>query len=87
MGHIDTVFRINFFFTSDLQFGFKKGFSTTLCTGLLKNTISRYVHRGSSVFGCFLDASKAFDLVAHDILFKRLIDRKLPIPLIGLLLT
>ena len=57
-----------FFFTSDLQFGFKKGFSTLLCTSLLKNTVSRYIHHGSTVFGCFLDTSKAFDLVNHDIL-------------------
>ena len=31
------------FFTSPLQFGFKKGYSTTLCSGLIKNVISHYV--------------------------------------------
>ena len=56
------------FFTSDLQFGFKKGFSTTLCTGLHKNTISRYVHRGSNVFGCFLMLQKHLILL-HMIFF------------------
>ena len=76
-----------FFFTSDLQFGFKKGFSTSLCTGLLKNTVSRYIHCGSTVFGCFLDASKAFDLVNHDILFQHLLDRKLPLSLTRMLLS
>ena len=47
------------FATSTLQFGFKQGFSTDLCTGLIKNVISRYCKNGSTVHGCFLDASKA----------------------------
>jgi hypothetical protein len=66
------------FLTSGLQFGFKKNMSTSLCTGTLKNIVSKYIHGGSPVFACFLDASKAFDLVNHDILFQRLVDRDLP---------
>lgn len=46
--------------------------------GVLKNTISQYIHHGPSVFSCFLDASKAFDLVDHGILFKKLMARGLP---------
>ena len=57
------------FSTSDLQFGFKRFMSTSLCTGTVKNVAYRYVRNGSPVFGCLLDASKAFDLVQHDILF------------------
>ena len=60
----------SFFSTSPLQFGFKPGYSTSLCTATVKNVISRYLHNASPVLGCFLDASKAFDLVDHDILFK-----------------
>ena len=56
---------------------FKTGSSTTLCTGVIKNVISRYTHRGSSVLGCFLDASKAFDLVDHQILFRILLEHDL----------
>ena len=77
----------DFFVTSDLQFGFKEGFSTLLCTGTLKNTVARYLHRGSAVFSCLLDASKAFDLVDHGILFKRLIDCNLPPALTRVLLS
>ena len=54
-----------FLASSDYQFGFKSGLSTTLCTGVLKATVSRYIHRNSIVYGCFLDASKAFDLVNY----------------------
>ena len=64
-----------FFTSSDLQFGFKSGYSTTMCTGLLKTTISHYINHHSVVYGCFLDASKAFDLVDHKLL---LYDRGLP---------
>ena len=71
--------------SNPLQFGFKPGFSTTLCTGVVKNVISHYIHNGSRVHGCFLDASKAFDLVDHSLLFAKLIDRGLPLPVVRFL--
>ena len=74
------------FISSNLQFGFKPGHSTTLCTGVLKCTISRYIHRNSFVYGCFLDASKAFDLVDHKLLFTYLFDRGLPLAIIRFLM-
>ena len=55
----------SFFCSTSLQFAFKSGYSTTLCTGMIKNIVSRYIHNGSVVYGCFLDGSKAFDLVDH----------------------
>ena len=73
---------LSYFLTSGLHFGFKQKMSTTLCTGAVKNNVSRYLHENSAVFACFLDASKAFDLVDHKILFERLFDRKLPAHLI-----
>ena len=63
----------SFFYSNSLQFGFKPGFSTTLCTATVKNVVSRYMHNGSYVLGCFLDASKAFDLVDHGVLFQTLL--------------
>ena len=47
----------------------------------MKNVAHQCVRNGSPVFGCLLGASKAFDLVRHDILFDRLLQRHLP-PLI-----
>ena len=61
-----------FFVTSDLQFGLKNNSSTTLCTGVLKHVVAKYIYNGSSVFACFLSGSKAFDPVRHDILFELL---------------
>ena len=63
--------------SADLQFGFKQGLSTDLCTGLIKNVIAHYNSSGSHVLGCFLDASKTFDRVNHYVLFKKLLNRKL----------
>ena len=65
-------------YTSDLQFGFKKGFSTDLCTGLLKLASSWYIHQESKVRRALLDMSKAFDLVGHGLLFELLLERNLP---------
>ena len=61
--------------TSDLQFSFKKGASTTLCTSMMQETTSYYVHNGTNVYGLLLDASKAFDRVNYCKLFRILLDR------------
>ena len=74
-----------FFVTSDLQFGYKKCVSTSLCTGFIKNVVNCYVQRKNQVYGCFLDASKAFDLVDHNDLFQRLLERNLPSPVVRFL--
>ena len=71
----------SYFSTSDLQFGFKRQLSTTLCTGLIKNVVSKFVLAGSQVYGCFLDASKALDRVNHAVLFSKLMERDFPLAL------
>ena len=76
-----------YLYSSEYQFGFKSGSSTSLCTGIVKNVVSRYIHNGSAVLGCFLDASKAFDMVDHGILFQKLINRGLPSPITRFLLS
>ncbi len=60
------------FTTSDLQFGFKKGLSTSISTGLIKNVIFKFVHNGSSIiYGCFLDALQ-FRLLTLNVLLETL---------------
>ena len=44
--------------------------------------VSHYLHKDSKVYGCFLDASKAFDRVDHRLLFQILSDRDLPKPIL-----
>ena len=65
----------NHLLTSNLQFIFKKGASTSICTAMVQETVSYYVHKGSNVYGLMLDASKAFDRLNYcklfDILMKR----------------
>ena len=67
-----------YFCSNPLHFGFKPGYSTTLCAGIVKNVVSWYIHNGSAVLGCFFDGSKAFDMVDHGVRFRTLHDRGLP---------
>ena len=48
----------DYFFTSDLQFGFKKGISTDHAVFLVRSVCDFYVTRGSNVSICALDLSK-----------------------------
>ena len=51
----------------------------------MKEIINRYQRLGSSVYLCFLDASKAFDRINHDTLFKKLVNRNVPAYIVRLL--
>ena len=61
--------------TSDLQFAYKEGSSTTQCTFVAKEVINYYVTNMSDVYCIFLDASKAFDRVHFVKLFNLLIEK------------
>ena len=69
--------------TTDNQFGFKKGHSTDHCIFALKIVIQYYKSKNSP---CFLDASKAFVRVTHWTLFRKLLNRGVPVVLIRILL-
>ena len=63
--------------TSDLQFGFKPGHSTTQCTFLLEEVAQHYVNNDNNIYIMLLDASQAFDRVNYCKLFRLLLTRGL----------
>ncbi len=63
----------SFIDTTCNQFGFKRKSRTDMCVYSLKNTMQFYSNHDNPVFGCFLDASKAFDRVNYWCLFSKLI--------------
>lgn len=54
------------------QFGFRPGLSTESAIYSLKHAVKYYTSRNTPVYACFLDLSKAFDLVSYDVLWKKL---------------
>ena len=64
--------------SSDYQFGFKRGQSTTLCTSVAQEVIHYYNHKGSNIYACTLDTSKAFDKVNFGRLFNILVKSDIP---------
>ena len=51
--------------TSDLQFGYKKGQSTTSCTFVAEEVIQYYLNVDNDVHIMLLDASKTSDCVEY----------------------
>ena len=54
------------------QFGFREGYSTNLAMTYLIDDLVTSLNKQNCVLGLFLDFSKAFDTVNHDILFQKL---------------
>ena len=71
----------------ELQFGFKSNHSTTMCSMIMKETISNYINAKSTVHCVFLDATKAFDRVEYGKLFNLLVKRDMPPHVIRVLLN
>ena len=56
----------------DYQFGFREGHSTTLALIEIVDNILYGMDHGKHVAGIYMDLSKAFDTVDHEILFQKL---------------
>ena len=63
---------------NDRQHGFRANYSTSSACLVLKETIFNYINSNSDVYACFLDISKAFDSVNHEILIEKLLDYGIP---------
>ena len=72
--------------SDELQFGFQRQSSTTLCTWSVIETINYYKRGGSEVYCCLLDCKKAFDTVEHSKIFKKLCHR-IPVIYVRILLV
>ena len=67
------------------QFGFKSSQSTTNCSRVLKKVVNYYVDRGSHVFACYADFSKAFDKVNYRTFVNFLLDNNVPVDNVSVL--
>ena len=70
----------------DLQFAYQARCSTTMCTWSITETIGYFKRNGSDVYTCCMDMTKAFDLVRHGVLFRKLLDAGIPPIFLRLLL-
>ena len=61
-----------------LQFGYKPGYSTTQCSWFVMETASFFIRKKTPVIVTLLDCTMAFDKCRFDILFEKLLERKLP---------
>ena len=57
---------------NDNQFGFRKHRSTCLALGTLANRFHDMIDKNELMIGLFIDLSRAFDMISHDILVKKL---------------
>ena len=71
----------------DLQFSYQSGCSTTMCTWLAIETIDHFLRNGGEVFSCMMDMTKAFDMVQHSLLFRKLLDVNLSVIFIRLIMV
>ena len=60
---------------SDMQLSFKRGHPTVICILIFNEIVDHYLHHGSNVYSCLLDASKAFDRVHFGTLFRLLLNK------------
>ena len=60
------------------QFGYRKNTSTKIAVTVLKEVINKYLSEGSVVYSCFMDLSKAFERVDHNLLMSKLRTTAIP---------
>ena len=71
----------------ELQFGFQKNNSTSLCSWMVYETIDIYIRNGNIIYGALMDCTKAFDTIQHSKLFKKMLDASVPPDAVRLLIN
>ena len=71
----------------DLQFSYQSCSSTVMCTWLAIETIDHFLRNGGEVFSCMMDMTKAFDMVQHSLLFRKILDVKLSVIFVRLIMV
>lgn len=61
-----------FFKFDDFEFDFVDGRDAAMTTAILHDVITFCNNREYTVYGCYLDAERAFDAILHSILFYKL---------------
>ena len=70
----------------ELQFSYQPNVSTTMCTWLMVESIEHFRRNDNNIFACSMDMRKAFDMVRHSLLFKKLMSRNIPLIFLRLML-
>jgi len=76
-----------FLFSSNRQFGFKKGTGCQHAIYSLRKTVEYFTEKGSTVNVCTLDLASAFDRVNHFVLFDKLMQRNFPRSILAVLVS
>ena len=71
----------------EFQFGYQENSSASMCSWMALEMIDLYQRNGSTVYGCFMDCTKAFDTIQQSLLFKKLLNAKIPPIFIRLLIN
>ena len=79
LDHIILILNKDNLSSNNLQFGFEKKCSASMCSWMMLETVNYFTNRDSPVYLCLLDLTKAFDLVKHNLLFDKLKNRVHPL--------
>ena len=64
--------------SNSLQFGYKKGASTTQASWLVMEVANYFLRSGNNPIVTLLDCSQAFDVCKFSLIFEQLLDKNLP---------
>ena len=64
---------------SEVQYGYRGKTSTIMAIGTLKEALRNYIQKKNVVYGCFMDMSRAFERVNHNLLISKIRASNIPV--------